>query len=427
MLRYNPEKGGKFITFCAYSPSVKASYIERSFLTMSRRGENIYKRKDGRWEGRVLQQDGKYRYFYAKAYREVKGKMKDYQEDGLPLQTQTGMIQTVSDQFLNWIEGDIRHQVKPSTYENYQYCIQKYIVPFFSQIKETQITAASAAQFTCYIRRNEAISESYQRKILTIFKTALKKILKNSPDSASVIEAVKLPKMKGNEVQVFSTREQQLIEHAALNAENRRALGLILCFYSGIRLGELCGLKWSDFDWDAGTMSVMRTVTRAKNFGQEGSKTILHIGTPKSRTSIRKIPLPASIIQQARALGCDQKSESCYILSDDKEPLDPRSYQKLFQKILIQAGVKARKFHAIRHTFATRALELGVDIKTLSELLGHSSVSITLNIYAHSLLEQKKIAIDKFNNMYVSNMSVAAFAVHPAVIFENVCDRHASY
>lgn len=210
---------------------------------------------------------------------------------------------------MSWIEGDIRHQIKPSTYENYQYCVRKYIISFFAETKESQITTASAAQFTSYIKCNETISESYKRKILTIFKTALKKILNDSPDIASIIDAVKLPKIKGNVVQVFTTREQQLIEYAALNSENRRALGLILCFYSGIRLGELCGLKWSDFDWDAGTMSIMRTVTRVKNFEQEGNKTALHIGTPKSRTSIRKIPLPAFIIQQANALGLDQKRE----------------------------------------------------------------------------------------------------------------------
>lgn len=384
---------------------------------MPRRGENIYKRKDGRWEGRILQPDGKYRYFYAKAYREVKERMKHFQENSIcAAQIQPEVIQTVAGQFLSWVDGDVRHQVKASTYENYQYCVQKYIIPFFSQTREVQVTADSAAQFTSFIRCNDAISESYQRKILTIFKTALRKILKDAPNSATILEAVRLPRMESNEVQVFSTREQQLIEYAALYAENRRALGLILCFYSGIRLGELCGLKWGDFDWETGTMSVMRTVNRTKNFEQSKNKTTLQVGAPKSRKSVRKIPLPASILDQARALGFDRKCEDCYVLSDGAEPLDPRSYQKLFKKILAQAGVKPRKFHAIRHTFATRALELGVDIKTLSEILGHSSVSITLNIYAHSLLEQKKIAIDKFNNMYITNMSVTAFAVQNAVI-----------
>jgi integrase len=95
---------------------------------------------------------------------------------------------------------------------------------------------------------------------------------------------------------------------------------------------------------------------------------------------------------------------NCYVLSNTEVPIDPRTYQKLFKRILKNANVKDRKFHAIRHTFATRALELGVDIKTLSEILGHSNVSITLNIYAHSLMEQKKIAIDKLNELHVMHM-----------------------
>lgn len=394
---------------------------------MPRRGENVYKRKDGRWEGRILQKNNKYRYFYAKTYRGVKEKMKDFQEEDLARPQIDKVETTISDSFLNWIQGDICHQIKPSTYENYQYCVQKYIIPFFSKIEEKQITADTAAQFANFVRCNDGISDSYQRKILTIFKTALKSILKNQPDITSIIEAVKLPKLESCEVQVFSTREQQLIEHAALHARNRRALGLILSFYSGIRLGELCGLRWGDFDWETGTMSVMRTVTRAKNFEQDGEKTALHIGTPKSRKSARRIPLPTSIVQQAKALGFDQKRDDYFVLSNNAEPLDPRSYQKLFKKILSQAGVKARKFHAIRHTFATRALELGVDIKTLSEILGHSSVSITLNIYAHSLMEQKKIAIDKFDSMYVSNMTRGANAVKSTVTSQDSCRSYATF
>lgn len=98
-----------------------------------------------------------------------------------------------------------------------------------------------------------------------------------------------------------------------------------------------------------------------------------------------------------------------YVVSGKEVPIDPRSYEKIYKNVLSFAGVKDRKFHAIRHTFATRALELGVDIKTISEILGHSGVSVTLNIYAHSMLEQKKKAIDKFNQMHVMHMEFAPF------------------
>jgi len=112
----------------------------------------------------------------------------------------------------------------------------------------------------------------------------------------------------------------------------------------------------------------------------------------------------------------DSSDENCFVLSDKEIPLDPRKYQKLFQAVLKHSGVRSRKFHAIRHTFATRALELGVDIKTLSELLGHSNVSITLNIYAHSMFEQKRKAIDKLNTMYMMHAETAAFAVSNSVV-----------
>ena len=110
------------------------------------------------------------------------------------------------------------------------------------------------------------------------------------------------------------------------------------------------------------------------------------------------------------------ENENCYVLSGSDDPLDPRTYQRLFKKILDAAGVKKRKFHAIRHTFATRALELGVDIKTLSEILGHTNVSITLNTYAHSLMEQKKKAIDKLNEMHIIQMESDSYAVTDFVV-----------
>ena len=175
-----------------------------------------------------------------------------------------------------------------------------------------------------------------------------------------------------------------------------------MCFYTGIRLGELCALKWKDLDLETGTLSVNRTVSRVRNLEDGEDKTMLFVGSPKSRKSLRKIPLPEFLLQRLKAKRGEFDEED-YIYSGNQQPYDPRRFQKLYKRILNQAGVTDRKFHAIRHTFATRALELGVDIKTISELLGHSSVSITLNIYAHSLMEQKKAAIEKFNDLYEFN------------------------
>ena len=229
------------------------------------------------------------------------------------------------------------------------------------------------------------------------------------PQRATILEAVVLPKTETKEVQVFSMAEQRQIEAAVYRTADTRALGIVLCFYTGIRLGELCALRWSDIDLEAGTMNICRTVSRTRCFEPGGPKTMLLVGSPKSRKSARKIPLPAFLLQliqeQWRSV-----PDHCYVVSGKDVPIDPRSYEKIYKNVLSLAGVKERKFHAIRHTFATRALELGVDIKTISEILGHSGVSVTLNIYAHSMLEQKKKAIDKFNQMHVMHMEFAPFA-----------------
>lgn len=374
---------------------------------MPRRGENIYKRKDGRWEGRQHKADGKYQYFYGKSYREVKEKMKFFLENGKSAEKNSQkMVHNAVYQFNTWLECKAIHRVKPSTYESYYHCIKKYIIPFYLRTGSEEITEESVLEFVTSMKEDASLSETYKKKILAVFKTALKEILLTRKDCSSILESVKLPKADQKEVQIFTMKEQRLMEQAAMNDKDKRALGIVLCFYTGIRLGELCALKWSDFDLEAATMSIKRTVSRTKNFSVTDNKTMLNIGTPKSRTSIRKIPLPAFLVKLAKEHMLSGKKEDFYILTGSDVPIDPRAYQKLYKKILQKAGVQDRKFHSTRHTFATRALELHVDIKTVSEILGHSNVAITMNVYAHSLMEQKKIAIDKFNDMHNTSMQL---------------------
>lgn len=384
---------------------------------MPRRGENIYKRKDGRWEGRVLKPGGKYCYVYAKTYKEVKEKQKNYQEYTKPRKIKSsGSAASAAGLFEHWLLGDIFNQVKPSTYGNYYCCMQKYVLPFFNKCGNEHLTEITVAQFTQSIKNNDLLSESYKRKILIIFKTALKGITKGSPSLSGITESVILPKTEYSEVQVFSISDQRLIENAALHSDDKRMLGILLCFYTGIRLGELCALKWCDLDYESGVISITKTVTRVKNFQSLGSKTMLVVGTPKSRKSMRKIPLPDFLLKLFADYKTHAQSDDYFVLSGTIAPIDPRYYQKLYQRLMQGVNVKYRKFHSIRHTFATRALELGVDIKTLSEILGHSNVSTTLNIYAHSLMEQKKIMMDKFNEMHNTNMAIDSAAVTNSVI-----------
>ncbi len=395
--------------------------------TMARKGENIYKRKDGRWEGRVLMQNKKYYSFYAKSYREVREKMKNAkpQEKSVP-KLPTFCSNNAFGLFESWLNSELAERLKPSTYESYYQCMHKYVLPHFNQPENEQLTDISVVRFVKQIKDNNGISKSYQRKILSIFKTALREISKENPEYASMITNISLPTVKmQQEVPVFTMKEQRLIEYAVQCSVDKRCLGVILCFYTGLRIGELCALKWSDFDMDAGTMMVSRTVSRIQNFHSDGAKTRLSVGTPKSRTSLRRIPLPAFLLELLQQYKLDSYDENSSILSGKNEPFDPRIYQRIYKKLLKEAGVRDRKFHAIRHSFATRALELGVDIKTLSEILGHSNVSITLNIYAHSLMEQKRIAIDKFNEMHRLHMQKPEFTVNSVVIPSGVSSKSA--
>lgn len=383
---------------------------------MPRRGENVYKRKDGRWEGRILKANSRYQYVYAKSYKELKEKMKNHKEQNkISRKPLTNELTTATELFEFWLDS-IFNQIKPSTYENYFNCMNKYVIPFFSSTGNNSLSEFSAAKFVKIIKENDHLSESYKRKILAIFKTALRDILKGKEDYSTIVEVVSLPKLENSVIEVFSIREQRLIENTVLMSKDRRTLGILLCIYTGIRLGELCALKWGDIDLEAGTMSITRTVSRTKQFQEGENKTALLIGTPKSQRSLRKIPLPDFLLKICEEYKQIYDYENNYILTAGKTPIDPRTYQKIYKRILRNAGVKDRKFHAIRHTFATRALELGVDIKTLSEILGHSNVSITLNIYAHSLMEQKKIAMDKFNDLHITYMKDDPFVVTDSVI-----------
>jgi len=386
---------------------------------MSRRGENIYKRKDGRWEGRLLNTDGSYRYVYAKSYREVKEKKKTLEARG-----KSGANGRASEDFgacrlfESWLKDRACGRVKPSTYENYFCCTKKYIIPYFRRAGTKYITESDARLFSRAVCEDNSISGSYRRKIITVFKTALREMLRDSANYAAVLGAVAFPRPKNAPVQVFSVGEQRLIEHEVLKSKDKRALGILLCFYSGIRLGELCALRWKNIDFEAGTISVAETVNRIMNFEAGGKKTMLYVGTPKSASSVRTIPLPDFILKLADSLKPRAKNEEAFILTNSGVPIDPRTYQRLFKRILEGAGVRSRKFHAIRHSFATRALEMGVDIKTLSEILGHSNATITLNVYAHSFMEQKKIAIEKLNRLHLTHMThieVVPFAVGNAV------------
>ena len=197
-------------------------------------------------------------------------------------------------------------------------------------------------------------------------------------------------------VEAFTREEQRRLEEAIAAWEDRRLFGIRLCLYTGLRIGELLGLEWQDVDMEKGILHIQKTVYREKNAAGEWQ---LFVDRPKTAASERMVPLPGYLAEDLRIYRRGARSE--FVIENKKaERMSIRSYQYLFERLTEKAGVRKLNFHALRHTFATRALECGMDIKTLSELMGHKNATITLNRYAHSMMDTKIAAMNKLEKLF---------------------------
>ncbi|MCM1130751.1 MAG: site-specific integrase [Roseburia sp.] len=195
---------------------------------------------------------------------------------------------------------------------------------------------------------------------------------------------IKLPPSKEKEVSALTREEQKVVEEYCLKSNKNNYLGIIICLYTGIRLGELLALTWEDIDFNKKYLYIKKT---SYTLRKDRKKDFI-VESPKTKKSNRVIPLPDKLINLLTIYR--NKSICKFIIhTRGKTMVETRSYQRSFESILKKCKIKHYNFHCLRHTFATRALELGMDIKTLSEILGHTNVAITLNRYAHSLLEYK--------------------------------------
>ena len=199
------------------------------------------------------------------------------------------------------------------------------------------------------------------------------------------MDKIKRPKAKEREVTCFTLAEQKQIERAVLADKRPKMKGIVICLYTGLRIGELLALEWTDIDFRAGELKVSKSCHDGKD---EIGKLRRFIDTPKTSSSIRTIPLAKPILQILKEMKKDNSSP--YVISGKEAAPSVRSYQRSFDLLLQKLKIQHKGFHSLRHTFATRALECGMDVKTLSEILGHKSATITLNRYAHSLMEHKR-------------------------------------
>lgn len=202
-------------------------------------------------------------------------------------------------------------------------------------------------------------------------------------------DKIKRPKVRERKIECFSIREQRKIENAVLTGRKHKYFGVLLCLYTGLRIGEVVALKWNDIDLKKGMLSVNKTCYDTP----EG----LVFDDPKTVHSRRIIPLPRQIMPILREKRKTSKSD--FVVSEKGKPVSVRSFQRSFELLLKRHRIEHRGFHSLRHTFATRALESGMDVKTLSEILGHKNPSITLSRYAHSFMEHKSAMMNRLGKL----------------------------
>lgn len=377
---------------------------------MARKGENIYKRKDGRYEGRYIisyNENGKakYGYIYDKTYAGAKDKL---------LQAKTNLS---SLNLCNKNHNDTKYEfwlyewlskkklaVKDSTYIRYRNIIENHIDPFLGKYPIRKISTSLMEKFVKTklengkLDKSGGVSPKMMSDIIVIIKETFKYANSNGVSTICDFSGISI-RRSPHEMRVLSNSEEKRLLSVLSSDTDCYKLGLFICLFTGIRIGELCALQWKNISFVDGTLRVEQTMQRLQYEDKRSTqKTRIIITEPKSFTAIRTIPLPSFLLEVMLPFAANPNA---YVVSGDcKEYVEPRTMQNRFKTYLLEGGIADANFHSLRHTFATRCVEIGFDIKTLSEILGHSSVKITLDKYVHSSMELKRTNMEKLSDRF---------------------------
>ena len=362
---------------------------------MSRKGESIYKRKDGRWEARYVKKisdTGKkiLGSVYAKTYTEVKEK-RNLIVQQLKAEKSDSSQRSITLSELMWLWLEYRSsQIAASSYQKYESMIRNHIQPYIGKIKVVQLSKLTLQQFSNSLLKNGSVkgkgglSVGSVNSVLTILSSALSWM-----SEWSNVPLVKIPFLREphSSPQILSKTEQILLEQFVETHKNIYSTGILFSLYTGMRLGEICALQWEDISDE--TIFVHRSMQRIKT---ESGRWEVVVTEPKTINSFRIIPIPDRL---KNFLNKNSPTSGYIFTQKNGKFIEPRLMQNHTCEIFRSSCVSIKKFHSLRHTFATRLIDCGSDPKTVSELLGHASVQITLNKYVHPSLDMKKTAIDK--------------------------------
>lgn len=372
---------------------------------MPRRGENIFKRKDGRWEARYVKEitadnHKKYGSVYANTYTEVKAKRKKVLDE----KTKINKIvnnENVGYFIIQWLELN-KIRLKLSTYAKYHNTINNYLLPFFNEIKIKNLDNKTIELFTTKLLEEGKIGNPLSPKTVKDILILLKEIIKYIEIDCNINLNIQIiyPKILKKENHVLTKEQFINLNQVLLDNIDDCKFGVLIAMATGIRIGELCALKWKNISLSDSYIFIEKTMQRIKNLNSESPKTIIIEESPKSSTSNRKIPIPENLLSLFYKF---KKSDECYLLTGQANKfIEPRLLERKFSKYIKLAGIEKANFHMLRHTFATMCIEEGFEIKCLSEILGHSGSQITLDRYVHSSFTLKKNWINKFSNQNIS-------------------------
>ena len=370
---------------------------------MPRRGENIFKRSDGRWEARYIHhyENGRasYRYIYGKTYSEAKAKraaeMAHFGDRRYFQSRKSNNFQTLSEEWLS----SIKNSVKESTYTRYHRIVYRYLVSRFSgyAIDRIDVPLVNAA-VNDWLRSGGLKGRALSAKTVSDILSVLKSIMKygeNNQYPCVGINSVKYPSVKKNVIKVMTDSDLKVVEKQLFSTNDNTEIGFLLALYTGIRIGELCGLKWEDVDLKNRIIHIRRTVERISDLNpQSGKKTKIVIDEPKTKSSLRDIPLTSFLSERLEKMRGNADDDS-FVIGGGRSCKEPHWVYLHYKRFIKMYNIADNTFHALRHTFATKCIEAGVDSKSLSELLGHASISTTMSIYVHPSIEQKRKLLEQ--------------------------------
>lgn len=288
-------------------------------------------------------------------------------------------------------KNDKKQYVKKSSYSAYMLLIENHLLPTFGN--QFDVEESDVQEFV-FKKLDEGLSQKTIKDILIVLKMILKFGVKNKFLEYQQFDIQFPTERERYEIEVLSKANQKRIMDYVHEHFTFRNLGIYICLSAGIRIGEICALTWQDINTETGIINIRKTIQRIYVIEDSGRRTELILDTPKTKNSIRDIPMSKDLLKMLKPIK-KVVNDSFFVLTNDAKPTEPRTYRNYYKRLMKELNVPELKFHGLRHSFATRCIESKCDYKTVSVILGHSNISTTLNLYVHPNMEQKKKCIDQ--------------------------------